>query len=168
MVSPISVIQSGGNLVWIDQSWPWSRSPEPSTFLIPMCYHWISKEKMCSAFGRDGESGGPRKWNKYPVLLLQLPSTQTLRAHLLFSTQENSLKDFLHTSAFLVLAGNAGCIPHQTQCSPAWIPARQHCSPSSPGSSLHPSTPERPQACQAAPTSQQITHGPHQNNRLPG
>lgn len=31
------------------------------------------QEQTCSAFGLDGKSSGPRKCNKYPVLLLLLP-----------------------------------------------------------------------------------------------
>lgn len=165
MMFPISVMQSGGILVWIHQIWPWSTSPEPRTFL---CSHVVNEEQTCSAFGWDGKSGSPRKWNKYPVLLLQLPSTQTLRGHLLFSTQKNAPKDFLHISAFLLPAGNAGCVPLQAQHSPPWLPARQCCPPSSSSSPFHPSTPKRTQACQATSTSQQDAHGLHQKCCLPG
>lgn len=51
-------------------------SPSPFSSLYA---HRVSEEQNLSAFGQDGESGGPRKWNKYPMVLLQLPSTQTLR-----------------------------------------------------------------------------------------
>lgn len=128
----------------------------------------VSKEQKISAFGQDGETGGPTKWNKYPVVLLQLPSTQTSRRHLHFSTQETTHKDFLHDSPFLIPAGTTGHVPPKTLRSPAQLPACQRCPSSSPGSPLHPSTPEKPQACQATSTSQQITHGPHQNSCLPG
>ena len=162
MLSPISVIQSGGNLVWIHQSWPWSRSPEPSTFLIPTCFRMVSEEQARSAFGWDGESGintpcsscnslAPR-----PLGDIYFPAPRKM--HLRFSPY----------FCFLVPPGNTGCVPPQTQSSPAWLSACQRCPPSSPGSPLRPFTPKRPQACQATSASQQIAHGPHQNGRLPG